>query len=301
MIYVIVLALSLILTSVMIKIAKKLNIVDKPDNILKKHEKITPYLGGISILLSFSFFIDDNLYLLIFSFLIAIIGLVDDIKNISAKYRFIVEFIITFLIAYLIIDEISFLIALFLAFVGVSIINSFNMIDGMDGLSSGLALLSLVFFYYFLGSQFTLIIFFAIFGFYIFNYPPAKIFLGDSGSYLIGFLLYYQLLLMIKNFGNGGFFISLVILGFFLTDLVWAFIRRFINKGNIFDGDKDHIYDKARKYFKNDKKVLLIMYLINIVFGLFSLITWNFKYLGVIISLIVFLIIGRFFKLYSKT
>ena len=301
MIYIVVLFLSLILTSIMIKIAKRFNVVDKPDNLLKKHNKITPYLGGISILLSFIFFIEGNINLIIFSILITSLGLIDDIKNISAKYRFIFEFIITFSTAYLLIDEINFFTTLFLAFVGVSIINSFNMIDGMDGLSSGLAILSLGFFFLFLESYFTLIIIFSIVGFYIYNFPPAKIFLGDAGSYLIGFLLYYHLLIMVQKFGNGGFFISLVILGFFLTDLVWAFTRRLINKENIFNGDKDHIYDKARNILKNDKKVLLIMYLINIVFGLFSLITWNFKYLGVIISLIMFFIIGRFFKLYSKT
>jgi UDP-GlcNAc:undecaprenyl-phosphate GlcNAc-1-phosphate transferase len=175
------------------------------------------------------------------------------------------------------------------------------MIDGMDGLSSGLAMISLMIFYYFLGYQSITIIILSILGFYFYNYPPAKIFLGDGGSYLIGFILYYYVLQMTNNFGYGGFFVSLVILGFFLTDLVWAFIRRILNSGKVFDGDKDHIYDKARNFFKKDRNVLTLMYLINIVFGLFSVITWNFKYFGVIISLVAFILIGYLFKLYRKT
>lgn len=298
--YIYIFILSLILTYVMLKIAKKYNIVDKPDQKLKQHEKTTPYLGGIAILLSFIFFTGDNIILILFSTIITILGLIDDLKNIPALYRFIIEFIVSYYTAYLMIGS-NMLITFILAFIGVSIINSFNMIDGMDGLSSGLAMVSLLFFYYFLGNQVTLFIFFAILGFYFYNYPPAKIFLGDSGSYLIGFLLYYHLLLMTKSFFNGGFFVSLVILGLFLTDLVWAFTRRIINNGNVFSGDKDHLYDKARKFFKTDKKVLNFMYLVSVVFGVFSVITWNFKYLGVIISLITFLILGLFFKLYRKT
>jgi UDP-GlcNAc:undecaprenyl-phosphate GlcNAc-1-phosphate transferase len=285
----------------MIKVAKKFNIVDKPDNKLKIHEKTTPYLGGLAILISFSFFVLDNMYLIIFSFIISLLGLIDDLKNISAIYRFVFEFIITYLTSFFILGNTNIILNLFLAFIGVSIINSFNMIDGMDGLSTGLAMISLMFFYYFLGNQSIIFIIIAILGFYFYNYPPAKIFLGDSGSYLIGFILYYNLLQMIDNFGYGGFFVSLVILGFFLTDLVWALIRRTMNSGKIFDGDKDHIYDKARTYFDKDKNVLSLMYLVNIVFGLFSVITWNFKYFGVIISLVTFFLIGYLLKLYRKT
>lgn len=299
--YILVFSLSIVLTFLMMKVAKKFNIVDKPDKILKQHEKATPYLGGVAILLSFSLFVDHGFYFLLFSSIITLLGVIDDIKGISALFRFISEFIISFFTAYYILDYSNIILTLFLAFVGVSMINSFNMIDGMDGLSSGLAMISLMIFYYFLGFQSIIIIILAILGFYFYNYPPAKIFLGDGGSYLIGFILYYYILLMTNNFGYGGFFVSLVILGFFLTDLVWAFIRRILNSGKVFEGDKDHIYDKARVFFKNDKRILTLMYLINIVFGLFSVITWNFKYFGVIISLVTFFLIGYLLKLYRKT
>jgi UDP-GlcNAc:undecaprenyl-phosphate GlcNAc-1-phosphate transferase len=283
------------------KVAKKFNIVDKPDNKLKIHEKTTPYLGGLAIFFSFSFFVLDNIYLIIFSFIISLLGLIDDLKNISPVYRFVFELIITYLASFFILGNSSILLNLFLAFIGVSIINSFNMIDGMDGLSTGLAMISLMFFYYFLGNQSIIFIIIAILGFYFYNYPPAKIFLGDSGSYLIGFILYYFLLQMIDNFEYGGFLVSLVILGFFFTDLVWAMIRRTMNSGKIFYGDKDHIYDKARTYFDKDKNILSLMYLINVIFGLFSIITWNFKYFGVIISLVTLFLIGYLLKLYRKT
>lgn len=299
--YFLVFLMSLILTFFMMKLAKKFNIVDKPDDKLKKHERVTPYLGGIAILLSFSIFVNHGFYFLLFSTIIALLGLIDDIKKISAVFRFIFEFIYSFFAAYIFIDNSGMLLNLFLAFVGVSIINAFNMIDGMDGLSSGLAMISLLFFYYFLGGQSIIIVILSILGFYFYNYPPAKIFLGDSGSYLIGFILYYYLLQMTNNFGYGGFFVSLVILGIFLTDLVWAFIRRIINSGKIFNGDKDHIYDKVRFIIKKDKNVLFIMYIINIFFGFVSVITWNFKYFGVIISLIAFILMGYLLKLYRKT
>jgi UDP-GlcNAc:undecaprenyl-phosphate GlcNAc-1-phosphate transferase len=116
----------------------------------------------------------------------------------------------------------------------------------------------------------------------------------------LGFILFYSLSFLSGRSGRGGYFISLIITGFYFTDLAYAVIRRLLSKRSPFLGDKEHIYDKIRKKYKiKPLFVALVTYIISVVFGIIGLITWDFQIIGVIIVLVVFIFIGYYFKLYK--
>jgi len=292
--------LSIILVPILIKIAKKYKIVDKPDNKLKVHKVPIPYLGGIAIFLSILPFYYNDIGFIIPASILTFIGLYDDIKSVSPYVRLFAEFIVVSLAIYFvggIIQPFQFFI---LVLTGIALVNGVNMVDGMDGVCAGTAIVSLLFFSL-ISKNYELLIFaFAILGFLLYNLPPAKIFLGDAGSYLLGFVLFYSFSFLSGRSGKGGYFISIIITGFYFTDLAYAVIRRLLRKRSPFFGDKEHIYDKIRKKYKiKPFFVALVTYIISTVFGIIGLITWDFQLLGVIIVLLVFIFIGYYFKLYK--
>ena len=199
-----------------IKLVNKYRLHDIPDQ-RKEHSLPTPTLGGIAIVLGmmisltlwFPYSFSREIMICFFSMtILCVMGISDDLNDLSAKYKFIVEIALASLIALsgirittfgglFGIDELS-LTAQFsftvLAIVGI--INAFNFIDGIDGLAAGMSFMSLVT----LGIFFTLsneksfaVIAFAlagsVLGFLYFNMNPAKIFMGDTGSLVVGFVI----------------------------------------------------------------------------------------------------------------
>jgi len=292
--------LSVIFTPVMIRIAKKYNIVDQPDNKLKSHKDPTPYLGGIAIFLSIlPFYIFDLSFILPASIL-TFIGLYDDIKDISPLLRLLAEFIVVSMSVYMVGEIKNPFHFILLVITGTALINGVNMVDGMDGVCAGTVIISLIFFAVILKNYDLLIFVAAIIGFLLYNFYPAKIFLGDAGSYLLGFMLFYSFLFLSGKFGRDGYFISFIITGFYFVDLFYAVLRRLLNKTSPFLGDKEHIYNKIRrKYNISPILVSFVTYIISFIFGIIGLIAWDFQVVGVIIVIVLFLFIGYHFKLYK--
>lgn len=292
--------LSVMLTPLMIKIAKKYNIVDKPDNKLKSHKEPTPYLGGIAIFLSILPFYILDLGFILPASILTFIGLYDDMKNVSPFLRLIAEFIVVSMAVYMVGGIRNPYHFVLLVITGIALVNGVNMVDGMDGVCAGTVIISLTFFAI-ISKNYDLLIFVsAIIGFLLYNFYPAKIFLGDAGSYLLGFMLFYSFSFLSGRSGRGGYFISLIITGFFFVDLFYAVLRRLLNKRSPFLGDKEHIYDKIRKKYNIPPiKVSIVTYIISFVFGIIGLIAWDFQVIGVIIVIAVFLFIGYHFELYK--
>jgi len=284
----------------MIRIAKKYNIVDQPDNKLKSHKDPTPYLGGIAIFLSIlPFYIFDLSFILPASIL-TFIGLYDDIKDISPLLRLLAEFIVVSMSVYMVGEIKNPFHFILLVITGTALINGVNMVDGMDGVCAGTVIISLIFFAVILKNYDLLIFVAAIIGFLLYNFYPAKIFLGDAGSYFLGFMLFYSFLFLSGKFGRDGYFISFIITGFYFVDLFYAVLRRLLNKTSPFLGDKEHIYNKIRrKYNISPILVSFVTYIISFIFGIIGLIAWDFQVVGVIIVIVLFLFIGYHFKLYK--
>ena len=294
------LLLSILLTFAMIKLAVRLNIVDRPDSFLKPHARTTPYMGGIGVFFSVIFFYITDIHFVIPSIILLILGLYDDIKSLNPKIRILVEFLTTSLFVVLYSSETNPFWLILLVLTGVALINSVNMIDGMDGVCTGTVLIALASFYFLTGDWRILFFIAALSGFLIFNFNPAKIFLGDAGSYFLGFSLFFYLVQSFRQTHFEGYIKGIILCGLFFTDLFFAVLRRMANGKSPFSGDRDHLYDKlSRLKGVSVKLSSLIMYVFALIFGVIGNVSWNNLFFGVIISLIVFLYIGIKYRLYT--
>ena len=305
---------SLILTHLMIKISKNMNIMDIP-NERSVHKKPTPLLGGIAIFLSFLFgfilFGNQNplmISILIASFLILLLGIFDDIKPIKARYKFVIHILVALIVVFyggLKLTHVD-IFSLSLNFkwmspyitilIIVGIINAVNLIDGLDGLCAGISSiyfltigvialilnkfngLDIILSFIMLGSTL---------GFLVFNFPPAKIFMGDTGSTFLGLMISVIMLLGFKTVT----LTSLLILP--ITDTLFAIIRRALNKKPIGQADKEHIHHQLLKHLST-RKTILVIYIVDLIFSVVSI----FYAIGKKKEMIIFYILLMFILLY---
>ena len=169
----------------------------------------------------------------------------------------------------------------FVATVGwvVLICNAINLIDGVDGLAAGAALFSMItLFAVAVGvrpgvSISVVILAGSVFGFLIFNFNPASIFMGDSGSLFIGFALSaFALAEQPKHSSNfSGLLVPLVCFALPLTDVGLSVLRRFLNGHSLFGADKEHIHHKLLALGLTQRQVVAILYGVSAVFSILSL------------------------------
>ena len=244
---------SFLLVPVSKKLANHVGAMDIP-NERKIHKVPIPRLGGLAVFGSFLLgyilygeVTTQMLSILIGSFLIVLVGIFDDIKPIRALYKFIVQVIAALIVVIygrVYFTEITFLglrieLNLFMSyflstFFILAISNAINFIDGMDGLSSGvssiyfltIAIIALILNR--LGGLdivLSLIMLGATLGFLVYNFPPAKIFIGDSGSVFLGFIIAIIALLGYKVATITSLVIPITILAIPVFDTVFAILR----------------------------------------------------------------------------
>lgn len=291
---------SYILTPYMGQVGKKQNMVDMPGH-RKIHEEAIPNLGGIVIffgfLLSLLFVIGIEgqfRTLLIGGIIILLLGVVDDIVNLSPKNKFFIQMIPALIVIIYNSDLINNVIANQLKSFGllgyllypilifwiVGVTNSINLIDGLDGLACGVSLIALITFFI-LGLRQNLetlsLVSIALVGsmlaFLKFNFYPAKIFLGDSGSTFAGFILASVGALWVLNSGNILFiFISIIILALPIFDTLFAIWRRYQKHHPIFQADKGHLHHRLLARGISHKNVVFILWGISAICSVIALI-----------------------------
>jgi len=289
--------LSLFLTPVMVLLAKKFNIVDKPNH-RKMHKENTPLLGGLAIYIAFvvtvALFAFHQITLvkiavIVGATLIEILAVVDDIKNLNAKLRLVVMFLlslaiyITFYFSYFtwnILHENIFVAVLLGGAVVVwitGIINAINFTDGIDGLSSYFSLIALFAFSIILAMQgryeFALIVNIAaiggVIGFIPYNRHKALIFMGDAGSMLLGFIIgIISLVTTTKADSIIYFIVPIFILLMPLLELLTSVFRRILLKKPIFGADKYHFHHLLSVKVNDPLIVVVILAAIQVVFAL---------------------------------
>ncbi|MFH1644188.1 MAG: MraY family glycosyltransferase [bacterium] len=279
------------LVPMVIKTAKKFGIVDVPDGKLKTHQRSTPYLGGLAIYLSFIAtmmltypVVNNILWLFLGITLLMFIGLVDDFHVLSPKQKFLGQFIavIGFLKSGYSLKTIFFndWVNIFIsAFWLLTVINAFNLIDVMDGLATTIAIMSSLTFFiiaivlqeYFL--SLLLIIFLgALLGFLYFNKSPAKIYLGDAGSLLIGgFLAAVPLLFPWSSVDWQAYYTPVVILAIPLLEVGFLVLIRTYKRLPFYNGSPHHfcIYLKNKGW--NITKILLFTIFASIILSTIAL------------------------------
>lgn len=290
---------SLILTSVTKKIAHHVGALDMP-NERKVHKVPMPRLGGLAIYVTF--LLGYMLYgtastqmisVLIGGFIVLLTGIIDDIKPIHARYKLLGQIIaaaVVVLYGELYFSNIKMLgftlvfpqaINMILSmFFIVAIINAINLIDGLDGLASGIgsiyfitiAILGIVLSK--LGGLdiiLSLIMLGATLGFLVHNFPPATTFMGDSGSMFLGFMIAIIALLGYKVATITSIIIPILILFIPIMDTLFAIIRRLLKKESIGKPDKEHLQHQLLKMTSSPVKTILIIYTMNILFSAVSI------------------------------
>ena len=275
-------AFSLLSVPITIYIARILKFYDKPGK-LKIHVKNIPYSGSI-FFISLLYLFKTEKDFVVFAILIVFIGILDDFFKLSARLRFIVESLV-FTILWFDFQgahsffNLRFWFLFYLFFMGT--INSVNWMDGMDGLLAGISIIVSSGFLWLAHSlghpwlpQFALAFIGALLGFLIFNFHPARIFLGDAGSYFIGFNFFYMSVELLKfAFSWKLFFSILGLLSVFIVDSTIAVIRRIRNGLHPFRGDRSHIYDQIYRRTGNYLGTVFLMYLLaglGVVVGLIT-------------------------------
>lgn len=166
--------------------------------------------------------------------------------------------------------------SIILAFVAIFIcINAVNYQDGMDGLAGGLVAISLLGFALIGAPLISLIALGAVIAFLLFNLPPAKIFMGDSGAYLLGFILAALTCIILKT----SIIAPIFIIGLPLFDGVFTNIRRLVAGKSIFRGDRSHLYDRLLQKGFSTQKTLAVCYFLQILLVGVGVLTYLYKVL----------------------
>jgi len=227
-------------------------------------------LGGIGIFISVFLFSDNPIVL--WGGLLFLLGLIDDIFDLKAKTKLFWQvLIIMFFISGFRLEWFeNRIVDLVVTFAWLLVItNSFNLLDNMDGLASGIAIIALVFFLCIYTSELGYVMLGAIAGFLLLNFPPARIYMGDSGSLFIGFVLAAMI-------GQGNTILSSVSVFILpITDTVFVIVRRTLNKKSIFKGGTDHLSHTLMKQLGFiDREAIWLLYWLSFL-GTLVIIFWG--------------------------
>ncbi|MCI9233625.1 MAG: undecaprenyl/decaprenyl-phosphate alpha-N-acetylglucosaminyl 1-phosphate transferase [Bacilli bacterium] len=303
------------------KIALHIGAVDLPND-RKVHKKPMPRLGGLAIY--FGFLLGYMLFgthsetmnsILIGSFIIVLTGVTDDVKPLKASYKFIGQLVASCIIVFygnILLKDISAFGLYFdfgtlaypiTIFFILGCINCMNLIDGLDGLASGISSI------YFLtigiiatmqgknGLDFvlTFIMLGSTLGFLVHNFNPASIFMGDSGSMFLGFIIAIIALLGFKNVTMTSLIIPLLILAIPILDTIFAIIRRTLKGESISTPDRFHIHHQLLNHNFSQRATVLMIYGINLLFAAASIVyVLKDQMLGYIIYGILLIIVILF-------
>lgn len=296
LVFMVALFISYILTPEIKKLAIKIGAVDVPKDNRRMHKEPMPRLGGLAIYISFMvtvlIAVDINtkiLSILVGATIIVILGIIDDIKAIGAKWKLLGQLLAALVVIYggVSIDFLRFpigdreIIGLGILYIPVTIFwiigitNTLNLIDGLDGLSAGVGLISSISLFSIAVIQgrydvalILIILAGATLGFLRYNFNPAKIFMGDTGSLLLGFLLgTLSIEGVMKSVTTIAVILPVLVLGIPIFDTAFAIVRRIINKRSIAEADKGHLHHRLFNMGYTQRQTVLILYAISVILG----------------------------------
>ena len=296
--FLIALIVALVATPGVIVLAGKTGAMDAPDA-RKVHKGPMPRIGGLAIYVGFMAAMAAMLNfgdlppevangvtgLLIGGTLIVLIGLIDDYKNLPAKVKLLGQIAAACVVVYfdVRIDFITdpfgdFLYLEYLAapatvFWIVGLTNTVNLIDGLDGLAAGVAVIaSITIFLVALQQEVMVVALFtaalagSALGFLRYNFNPARIFMGDTGSMFLGFILAgISVIGAVKCAATIALIVPILALGVPIMDTAFAIIRRYRGGVPIFKPDKGHLHHRLLDLGFSQKQAVLLMYVISAV------------------------------------
>lgn len=285
---------SVLFTPLVIKFAHKIGAVDKPNH-RKVHVGLMPRIGGLAIF--FAFLLGYALLgpvsesaqgIIIGACIIIFVGFLDDLFDLTAKAKLsgqLVAAIVVIWVGDLQIEFINlpvfgqfdfgyFSIPITILWI-LGITNAVNLIDGLDGLAAGvsiIALISISAMAFIMGNVYVMytaaILVCSTLGFLVFNFYPAKIFIGDTGALFLGYMTGVLALLGFKNVAVVSLIIPIIVLGVPISDTFFAVVRRMRMKQPISRADNSHLHHCLLRAGFSHRQAVLIIYCIAILFGL---------------------------------
>jgi len=299
--------LTVIFVLLAIKFFPKWGLMDRPKKYGLKRGPIPYYGGLVIVVvfvLSVLIFVPLNSHvigLLAGGILIATISFLDDMFNVSPRIRLFVQFLAGLIIVVsgigissianplggdIILDQfnltfqigttvvqIALLAGLFTIFWIILIINTMNFLDGLNGLVSGVTFIAAItFFSLSIGEHnvidqttiatLSIIIAGSVLAFWLFNFHPAKILLGDTGSMFLGFII-----AVFAIYSGGKVATAFLVLGFPILDAFWVITRRIVHGKSPMQGDLKHLHHRLLEVGLTERKALLFIYFLCMIFG----------------------------------
>jgi UDP-GlcNAc:undecaprenyl-phosphate GlcNAc-1-phosphate transferase len=303
---------AIVASPMMIRLAQRIHLVDMPGAAThKKHQVETPIAGGLVILVSLMITLgilqlqlsNEVRGILLGTLVMMLWGLIDDRFNLRPSHKIFGQLLAALIVIgfgvqvhITKIDWLDFLITLFW-FIGIT--NAFNFVDSMDGLAVGLAGIASAFFMLvtldsaqpelaFLSAAFmgTMI------GCFFFNAPPARMFLGDSGSLMLGFSL--AAIGIAYTPAQAGlpqgvsWFVPILVLGVPIFDMALVVVSRFRKRRPIYLANTDHVYHRLEQYGFKPNRAVAAMHVTAIILGLLAFITLD---MGIFAANLIFLVV----------
>lgn len=320
---------------VIIYLSRNKNLMDEPEE-RSMHFTKTPTLGGVGIFLTFSLLIIlfgifsglkqpdliKLLSILAATIILLFLGIKDDLLVLSPRKKFIGQIVASAIVVFATnmrindlyglfgIGELPYIISVFLSIlIFIFIINAFNLVDGIDGLSGAIAIIASTSFgvFFLVNGQFLMtfvsfILIGATIGFLRYNLSSTtKLFMGDSGTLFVGFLLAYQVLafLELNTLGTSTFKVTnapilvMAVLTYPILDTLRVFIIRIIQKRSPFSADRNHIHHRLLDLnLKHEQATLLVSFVNVIVIAMTFLISGLYINVQLLIVMVLYPLIG---------
>jgi UDP-GlcNAc:undecaprenyl-phosphate GlcNAc-1-phosphate transferase len=294
-------AISMIVTPLAIRLAPRIGAVDIPNDDRRMHTHEMPRFGGLAILagsmipiLIFLHSNDKMMAAALGGTLIYLLGVLDDIWSLDAKVKFVFEIAVAVLM-YMMGLRIRLINNYFgtgmvrfgtiLCFVVtviwlVGITNTINLVDGLDGLAAGLTMIAslcIAYVAYIHGNVYGMLVVSmgmvsvagAAMGFLPYNFYPASIFMGDSGSLFLGFMLASMSVVgPLKRSTIIAVAVPVIVLGIPIFDTFFAIVRRIHNRRPIMEADKEHIHHHLIASGYGQRRAVLMLYGISAIMGM---------------------------------
>lgn len=306
---------SVALTPLVKKFAIYIGAVDKP-NQRKVHQRIMPRLGGlaiyISMLIGFAIAQPDSEFtwpILIGATIIVITGIFDDRFEISPKVKLLGQILAAAVVIYAGVQvpfvnlpfgwtiNLGYFTIPFTLLWIVGVTNAINLIDGLDGLAAGVSsivLITISAMAMFMGNTFAVVIgtilLASTLGFLLYNFHPAKIFMGDTGALLLGFMISVISILGFKSITVYSLILPIIILGVPISDTMFAIIRRIVNKKPLSAPDKSHLHHCLLRLGFSHRQTVLIIYAMSAFFGIAAVMLSNSTLWGATVIIAVVLL-----------
>lgn len=293
-------AISLVATPLAKKISIKVGAIDYPKD-RGVHKKPMPRMGGIAIVLGFmitvitlSFFVEGIQVrqftgLVTGAFIIIVLGIFDDMYGLRARFKLCIQIVAALVVIYsgIRINVVLWPFTTYLQTLSgpitliwiVGVTNAVNLIDGLDGLAAGvssIAALSLMVLCILTGSQTAVMLTAALagscLGFLPRNFNPAEIFMGDTGSTFLGYILAVTSILgVFKGYAFLAVIVSMLCLGLPVFDTLFAMGRRIAKRKPIMQADRGHLHHRLMDRGLTQRQAVLILYAISALCGLFAI------------------------------